>query len=74
MVKTSQKSEQNPITENKHAMQTANALRQNRNTSNLRNRFAGSFVARVAFACAESSPAMRMRQHAEQADAAAATL
>jgi hypothetical protein len=55
-------------------MQEANAQQNNRNESNRRVLRTGLSVARAAFARAESSPAMRMRQHAQQADAAAAAL
>ncbi|MDP3448600.1 MAG: hypothetical protein Q8S22_11145 [Eubacteriales bacterium] len=55
-------------------MQTANVQPHNRNKSNLRTRCAGLSAARAALARAERLPAMRMRQHAKQADAAAAAL
>ncbi|MEN6637108.1 MAG: hypothetical protein ABFC56_14740 [Clostridiaceae bacterium] len=55
-------------------MRTANAQQQTANLSFLRAARAGRFASRAAFARAESTPAMRMRQHAEQADAVAAAL
>ncbi|GEM_PF-3650145 len=55
-------------------MQPANVKQLNGGRDHLRNRRAGFFAVRFAFVCAEKMSAMRMRMHAEQADAVAAAL
>jgi len=55
-------------------MQPANAITFNGERHSLRSKRAGLFAALFAFDCAERLPAMRMRMHAEQAEAAAAAL
>ncbi|MEA4915681.1 MAG: hypothetical protein VB061_14035 [Christensenella sp.] len=55
-------------------MNKANALNRNANASIQCAANAGCLSLRAAFARAESTPAMRMRMHAEQADAVAAAL
>ncbi|HML67169.1 MAG TPA: hypothetical protein PKA81_02135 [Clostridia bacterium] len=54
-------------------MQPKNATKKASLTANLRGKNAGAFVCN-AFDRARHSSAMRMRMHAEQADAAAAAL
>ena len=55
-------------------MRTANAKNKRTGESTLRAAREGRFLSRAAFAGAEATPDMRMRQHAEQADAVAAAL
>lgn len=55
-------------------MQSANAMTINGESIFLRGKRAGLFAAKIAFDRAERMPAMRMRMHAEQAEAAAAAL
>jgi hypothetical protein len=55
-------------------MQPANANKSQRETASQRSLCAGLFAAQFACARAEGMSAMRMRMHAEQADAAAAAL
>jgi len=55
-------------------MQPANATTHNGERHCLRGKRAGLFAAQIANARAERLPAMRMRMHAEQAEAAAAAL
>lgn len=74
MVKTSIRVRKTRIREKKRTMPAANAKKQNGEKDSLRNECAGFFATRAAYDHAERLPAMRMRMHAEQADAAAAAL